>query len=139
MDTTAGDAVYRFEGFTIDVARGLLLHDHGKEVQLRHKSFELLRLFVENPGTVLNRDRINQAIWPDIIVNDNSITQCVRDIRRALHDDAQAIVRTVPRRGYLFTSEVAAITDQQRTQSPAVAPPLPDRPSIAVLAFTNER
>ena len=86
MDTTAGDSVYRFEGFIIDLARGQLLYDRGEVVDLRHKSFELLRLFVENPGSLLDRDRINQAIWPDVIVDDNGITQCVRDIRRALHD-----------------------------------------------------
>jgi adenylate cyclase len=137
MDTTAGDAVYRFENFTINVARGLLLCDNSEEVQLRHKSFELLRLFVENPGCLLGRDRINQAIWPDAIVDDNSITQCVRDIRRALHDDAQTIIKTVPRRGYIFTSKVAAIADQSGNRPAADAAPLPDRPSIAVLAFTN--
>src|SRR5580658_10748488 len=100
MDTAAGDAVYRFEGFIMDLARGLLLDANGEAVQLRHKSFELLRLFVENSGCLLDRDRITQAIWPDVVVNDNGITQCVRDIRRVLHDGAQTIIRTVPRRGY---------------------------------------
>lgn len=137
MNTIAGDVVYRFEGFTIDVTRGLLLQDNGEAVELRHKSFELLRLFVENAGRLLDRDRINQAIWPDVIVNDNGITQCVRDIRRALHDDTQTIVRTVPRRGYIFTCKVAAIAGQPGSRSSADAAPLPDRPSIAVLAFIN--
>ena len=137
MGTTARDTVYRFEGFIIDLARGLLLSNNGEEVQLRHKSFELLRLFVENPGGLVDRNRINQAIWPDVIVDDNSITQCVRDIRRALRDDAQTMVRTVPRRGYIFAAKVAAVVDHPETRSQAVAPPLPDRPSIAVLAFTN--
>ena len=137
MDTTAGDAVYRFEGFMIDLARGLLLHDNGEEVQLRHKSFELLRLFVENPGSLLDRDRINQAIWPDVIVNDNGVAQCVRDVRLALHDDAQTIIRTVPRRGYIFASKVTLIARQPGSRSTADALPLPDRPSIAVLPFQN--
>ena len=118
MDTTAGDAMYRFEGFIIDVARGLLMDDNGAQLQLRHKSFELLRLFVENPGRLLDRERITQAIWPDAIIDDNGITQCIRDIRRALHDDAQTIIRTVPRRGYIFTSKVAAIADQPGTRQP---------------------
>ena len=137
MDTVVRDAVYRFEGFIMDLARGLLLTDDGEEVELRHKSFELLRLFVENAGCLLDRDRINQVIWPDVIVNDNGITQCIRDIRRALHDDAQTIIRTVPRRGYIFTSKMAAVAGQPGRRSIADAAPLPDRPSIAVLAFTN--
>jgi len=137
MDTAVRDAVHRFEGFTMDLARGLLLNDNGEAVELRHNSFELLRLFVENAGCLLDRDRINQAIWPDVTVNDNGITQCIRDIRRALHDDAQTVIRTVPRRGYIFTSKMAAGADQPVSRSAADAAPLPDRPSIAVLAFTN--
>jgi TolB-like protein/Tfp pilus assembly protein PilF len=137
MDTTDEDAVYRFDRFMIDFARGLLLNGDGEEVPLRHKSYELLRLFVENPGRLLDRDRINQAIWPDVVIDDNSITQCIRDIRRAVQDDAQTIVRTVPRRGYIFTSKVTAAAVQPGSRSTADALPLPDRPSIAVLAFTN--
>src|SRR5690348_11547034 len=89
MDTVDAGSVYRFNSFTVDVARSLILNDNGKEIELRHKSFELLRLFVENAGTLLDRDRINQAIWPNVIVNDNGIAQCIRDIRLALRDDAQ--------------------------------------------------
>jgi TolB-like protein len=138
MDTTAGDSVYRFENFIIDLARGQLLCDRGEVVDLRHKSFELLRLFVENPGSLLDRDRINQAIWPDVIVDDNGITQCVRDIRRALHDDAQTIVRTVPGRGYVFTAKVTAIAGRPGSRLTADVPlPLPDMPSLVVLPFKN--
>ena len=88
MKTSVGEVVYRFEGFALDRTRGILLSRSGEEVRLRHKSFELLRLFVENAGRLLTRDRINQAIWSDVIVNDDSITQCVRDIRRALGDES---------------------------------------------------
>jgi adenylate cyclase len=142
MYTTAGDAVYRFEGFIIDLARGQLSRDTDEVVDLRNKSFELLRLFVENPGSLLDRDQINQAIWPDVIVDDNGITQCVRDIRRALHDDAQIILRTVPRRGYVFTAKVTAIADRPRNRLTADVPlplplALPDLPSLVVLPFKN--
>jgi adenylate cyclase len=137
MDTTAGGGIYRFEGFIVDVSRRLLSHDNGDVIDLRHKSFALLRLFVENPGSLLDRDRINQAVWPDVIVDDNGITQCVRDIRRALRDDAQTIVTTMPRRGYVFTANVTAIARQSETWSTAGAPALPDRPSLVVLPFQN--
>ena len=58
-----------------------------------YKSFELLRLFVENAGRLLDRDTINQAVWSGAIINDDSITQCGRDIRRTLGDGAQTMVR----------------------------------------------
>lgn len=41
-------------------------------------------------------------MWSDVIVTEDSLTQCISDIRRALGDKEQKLVRTVPRRGYLF-------------------------------------
>ncbi|HME22912.1 MAG TPA: winged helix-turn-helix domain-containing protein [Acetobacteraceae bacterium] len=108
------------------------------EVPLRAKSFVLLRLFVVNAGRLLDRDMINQAIWADVVVTDDAITQCVRDIRQALGDEAHAIIKTVPRRGYAFVAHVTNATEK-RPAAPTVAEviPLPDRPSIAVLSFAN--
>jgi len=137
METSLGGVVYRFEGFYLDGTRGILRSRSDEEVRLRHKSFELLRLFVENAGHLLNRDSINQAIWSDVIVNDDSITQCVRDIRRALGDESQAILKTVPRRGYIFAVKVTSHHDLGDNQLIGGTAPMSDKPSIAVLAFTN--
>src|SRR5262245_65820012 len=102
-------AAYRFDRFTLDPERGALLGPEGTELTLRPKSFALLQLFVENAGRLLDRDAIMTAVWPDVFVSDDSITQCVRDIRRALSDEAQTLLRTVPRRGYLFAAEVSRV------------------------------
>ena len=117
MDAAPPHAVYRFDRFTLDLARGALLGSDGAEVPLRPKSFALLRLLVENAGSLLDRDAIMAAVWPDVVVSDASITQCIRDIRRALGDEAQRLLKTVPKRGYMFAAEV----------SPAEAPPRPPR------------
>src|SRR3954451_4965708 len=98
---------YYFDRFVLDLRRGALLALDGAELPLRPKSFALLQLIVENAGRLLDRDAIMGAVWPDVFVTDDSITQCVRDIRRALADDAQRLLRTVPRRGYLFDAEVS--------------------------------
>ena len=137
MVTAAEEAVYRFERFVLDVPRGVLLTADGEAIQLRYKSFELLRLFVENAGRLLDRDTINQAVWSGAIINDDSITQCVRDIRRTLGDAAQTIVKTVPRRGYVFAAKVTTSRGARAAQPISDAATLPDKPSIAVLAFTN--
>jgi adenylate cyclase len=137
VDTTAPAAVYRFDRFILDLRRGALLAAPGEELRLRHKSFRLLRLFVENAGHLLDRDKINQTIWPDVTVNDDGITQCVGDIRRALGDETQAILRTVPRRGYIFAAEVSATRDGIADQPVSGPVPLTDKPSIAVLPFAN--
>ena len=137
MEMAASEAVYQFGGFVLDLARGALFDAKRTEVPLRAKSFELLRLFVTNAGRLLDRDSINQAIWSDVVVTDDAITQCIRDIRRALGDGDQSILKTVPRRGYLLTVEVATSQPQQSDIPVPVAPQLPYKPSIAVLAFTN--
>ena len=49
------------------------------------------------------------AIWPDVFVTDDSITQCVGEIRRALGDVAPRLLQTLPRRGYRFTGEVVRL------------------------------
>src|SRR3954465_1855143 len=97
---------YRFDRFVLDLHRGALLGLGGTELPLRPKSFALLQLLLENAERLLNRDTIMEAVWPDVFVTDDSITQCVGDIRRALGDEAQRLLRTVPRRGYLFAAEV---------------------------------
>jgi predicted ATPase/class 3 adenylate cyclase/DNA-binding winged helix-turn-helix (wHTH) protein len=99
--------VYRFDRFALDLARGALVTSDGVELPLRPKSFALLQLLVENAGRLLDRDTIMQAVWPEVFVTDDSITQCIRDIRRALGDEEQRLLRTVPRRGYLFDVQVS--------------------------------
>jgi adenylate cyclase len=134
MSLVDGRVIYRFEGFILDLVRGELLAANGGGIRLRRKSFDLLRLFVENAGRLLDRDTINRAIWSEVTVTDDGIIQCIRDIRRALGDDAQQKLRTVLRRGYIFTLEV---TRDPLDQPATNVLPLPDKPSIAVLAFAN--
>jgi adenylate cyclase len=130
---------YRFDRFVLDLDRGLLLAD-GAERALRAKTFALLRLFVENSGRVVSRDEILEAIWPDAAVTEDNVTQCVKELRCALDDDTQSLIRTLPRRGYLFAADVKTAATPAMSESGAMGftdPPLPERPSIAVLPFQN--
>ena len=132
-----GDLGLPVRGLPFDLMRGALIDPNGAEVPLRAKSFKLLRLFVTNAGRLLYRNEINKEIWTDVIVTDKSITQCVRDIRLALDDKQQRIIKTVPRRGYVFAAKVTDVRDRRLNSPAAVGLALPDKPSIAVLAFTN--
>ena len=105
----APPTAWRFDRFTLNAGRGVLLADGGAEIPLRPKSFALLRLLVENAGRLVDRDAIMAAVWPDVVVTDESITQCIRDIRGALGDEAQQLLKTVPKRGYIFAAEVAPV------------------------------
>jgi len=119
----------QFANVILDPARGCLLR--GREAfDLRPKSFALLRFFIANPDRLLSKDAIAEAVWPDAAATDESIARCVSDLRIALRDKDQRIIRTVPRRGYRFVAPVAANLPVQpgpwdqpartRSQSPSV-------------------
>ena len=71
---------------------------------LKAKAFAVLRYLAEHPGRVVPKDELLQAVWPGIVVSEWVLTTCVREIRRALHDDAKAprFIETAHRRGYRF-------------------------------------
>src|SRR4051794_28630287 len=95
-------------------------------------------MFVEHAGRLLDRDTIMHAIWPGVFVSDDSISQCVRDIRRALGREALAILRTVPRRGYMFAATVYRDISE-RPSLDAQAKDLGALAAHAVLPTTAER
>src|SRR5437660_7942380 len=94
-----------FDGFTLDLTRGCLLRG-AQEIRLRPKPFEALKYLVENSGRLINKSELIQVLWPDTAVTDDSLVQCLMEVRRALGDEAQQIIKTVPRRGYIFDREV---------------------------------
>jgi DNA-binding winged helix-turn-helix (wHTH) protein len=101
-------AAYRFRGIALDPSRGVLLRPDGAEVELRPKAAAVLRQLVRSPGRVVSRDGLMEAVWPGVVVTDDSITQCVAEIRRALGDEGAQLLRTLSRRGYMLVAEVAA-------------------------------
>src|SRR5262249_36535183 len=97
--------VFQFEGFTLDAMRRLVrTGDH--DVELRAKSFDVLLYLVENTGRIVTKEEIIEAVWQDVIATDESLTRCISDVRQALGDTDQKIIKTVRRRGYLFASPV---------------------------------
>jgi len=94
-----------FDGFTLDLTRGCLLRGT-QEIKLRPKPFEALKYLVENPGRLISKTELIEVIWPDTAVTDDSLVQCLIEVRRALNDDAQQMIKTVPRRGYIFDQPV---------------------------------
>ena len=78
----------------------------GEEVKLRPKVYETLKYLVEHPGRLIGKQELMQAVWPDAFVTDDSLVQCTLELRRALEDRNQQLLKTVPRRGYLFVAEV---------------------------------
>lgn len=111
---------YSFGEFTLDLDGGFLRRS-GEEVALRPKSLEVLTYLVEHHGRLVTKAVLIEAVWPDTAVADNSLPQCLVEIRRALGDESQQLIRTVARRGYLFTARITTPL-LEFPEQPVVAP-----------------
>src|SRR5215468_3253082 len=142
-----GFEMFQFEGHTLDVARSSL-RTADRDIELRPKSFEVLRYLVENAGRLVTKEELIKAVWPDVIASDQVLAHCVSEARQAIGDGGQTIIKTVPRRGYRFVAPVSRmVTNAGALPSAAAeakgAPSGSDaslglnRPSIAVLPFAN--
>jgi predicted ATPase/DNA-binding winged helix-turn-helix (wHTH) protein len=100
---------YRFGDFTLDVVRGCVFKA-GQEIKLRPKLYETLKFLVEHAGRLVSKQELMQALWPDSFVTDDSLVQCILELRRGLGDRGQKLLKTVPRRGYLFSAEVTPLS-----------------------------
>ena len=106
-----------FAGFTVDLSRLSLLRD-GEPIYLRRQSFDVLRYLVEHPGRLISKDELIEKVWPHALVTDDSLVQCVKDIRAGMADTGHLIIRTVPRRGYMFLPEVTGGAAQDVPAAP---------------------
>ncbi|MDX2158172.1 MAG: winged helix-turn-helix domain-containing protein [Hyphomicrobiaceae bacterium] len=124
-----GDVTFDSEQSALRGAAGL--------VALRPKSIEVLRYLVEHAERIVPKDELLDAVWADVIVGENSLAQCITEIRRALGPAGADSLRTVPRRGYVLSlPDVDGPLPDARASQPRDLL-LPDRPSIAVLPFAN--
>jgi formylglycine-generating enzyme required for sulfatase activity len=115
--------IVRFERFALDLNRGCVLID-SQIIDLRPKTFEVLRHLAANAGHLVSKDDLYEAAWPGVIVGDDSLTQCIHELRQLLGDSDRRLIKTIARRGYLLdalpiASPVAAspsiAADQSRT------------------------
>jgi hypothetical protein len=126
-DGGGGDAGLRFGECRLDLDRGTLTRC-GALVPVRAKAFALLGHLARNAGRVVSKDELLERVWPGVTVTEDSLTQAIRDLRRAIGDDRQEIVRTIARRGYLLAVPL----------DPAPARPGgAGEPRVAVLSFRN--
>ena len=120
---------WRFASFEVDVAAGTLRRED-REVPLRRKTWQLLCLLLANPRRLLGKTELMAELWPRSIVVDDSLVQCVLELRRALGDDRdRRLLRTVARRGYRFDVDVQAT--QPSAPAQAVDDPLDSGSALA--------
>lgn len=108
MDAAAeSPKFFRFGEYTLDLTRGTLANAAG-DVPLRPKTFDVLCVLVEQHGRLVEKDYLIEAIWPRSTVTYDSLTQCIVEIRKALGDKERQLIKTIPRRGFLFDAPVTA-------------------------------
>jgi DNA-binding winged helix-turn-helix (wHTH) protein/TolB-like protein/Flp pilus assembly protein TadD len=106
---------YVFEGFILEPAQMRLSRSDGSIVELSPRLFDALRFFVERAGELLTKDALFDSLWPGLVVEENNLNQVVYALRRALGDDGNRFIQTVPRRGFRF---VAAVSVNPSTAAP---------------------
>jgi len=125
-----------FGRFELDLRQRVLMRD-GVPVPLGSRASDLLCELARAPGELVSKDDLMARVWPQTIVEENNLQVQVSAVRKALAADAQGRhwLQTVAGRGYRFVAPVVAV--EAARDEAAVAPPLPDKPAIAVLPFAN--
>lgn len=100
--------VYKFRGYTLDVSVRTLLDPEGNSIKLFPKAFDTLVCLVRRHGEVISREEFLESIWPDTIVEENNLTQCISALRKSFEEapGEQRFIATIPGKGYLFVAEV---------------------------------
>jgi TolB-like protein len=133
---------YLFEDCVLDVDRRELRRG-ANMVSIAPQVFDLLEYLILNRDRVVSKNDLIDAIWQGRIVSDAAVTTRLNAARSAIGDsgEEQRLIKTLPRKGFRF---VGAVLEQQGSTSPEGPEvprrpelTLPDKPSIAVLPFTN--
>jgi TolB-like protein len=132
---------YLFEDYALDTDRRELFR-RGEIVRLEPQAFDLLEYLIQNRERLVSRDDLIAFVWAGRIVSDSAMTTRINAARCAIGDSgkAQHLIKTVPRKGIRFVGtvleeETGGAEVGWRPSTPYPVPP--DKPSIAVLAFTN--
>src|SRR6185312_10297856 len=137
---TAGSDLFQFGPFRLDPEAGILYR--GTEpTMLGQRAVTLLRRLLDNAGEPVSKDALVEAGWGGRAVADNNLTVQIAALRRVLAEaaDAESWIETLPRRGYRYVGP-AVVTDGPNASAAARAASaltLPEKPSVAVLPFSN--
>jgi TolB-like protein len=127
-DPSAVDQV-QIADLTLDLRQEELRDATGARIDLRNRSFGVLRYLVTNAERVVSKDELLAANWPGLTVTEDSLTQCISEIRRLLGDSARDLIRTVPRRGYMIHLPEQTIRAARDSSA---------GPTVAVWPFEND-
>ena len=116
---------YVFEGFTLDAQRRVLSRAGGEPILLAPKALDTLLYLVEHRGELVEKRTLLDAVWPNVVVEENNLNQCITTLRKVLGErpTEHRFIVTEPGRGYRFVATVAVARDKQA--------PVPEAPGSA--------
>lgn len=115
---------YRFDEFTLDVARRRLVDRDTQWLHLSGRAFEVLEHLIRHRHRVVTRHELLDAVWPSQDVDENSLTQAISTLRRVLGDSrgSPRFIVTLAGRGYQFMASVSELHDIPADTGSAAAP-----------------
>ncbi len=122
---------FRLGKFEFSLKTNELRDASGTIVHLRSQSAEVLARLLRRNGEVVSKAALFESVWAGSFVTDDSLVQCIADIRRALNDQNHTIIQTSSKKGYMA---LAVPTSLERISTVLSLPP---QPSIAILAFDD--
>lgn len=122
MSASEPRQIYEFAGFRLDPWTRSLARQSGERVAVKGKGLDALIYLVAHAGELVTRAALTKALWPTTVVEDNSLTQVVSELRRTLGPD-QRLIETVSGRGYQFVCAVRVWPRDERPAPSAVRLP----------------
>jgi TolB-like protein len=126
--------IHEFGPYRLDADAGMLFRG-SEPVALGQRAVALLKLLVERAGTPVSKDALMEAAWPGLAIEDSNLTVQIAALRRTFAeiDGSTNWIETLPRRGYRYVGP--QVTKRHEAGRPA--PPVTDKPSLAVLPLSN--
>ncbi len=136
MDQLNTQTDYEFGGFRLDTVLQVLVSTTGEPIALPARAFDALRFLVERAGELVDKRSLMRALWPDTVVEENNLNQCILTIRKALGETAgeRRFILTVPGRGFKFVAPVKAVYASRVAEVGEVKAPVRPRYLNLVLA-----
>jgi len=121
--------VFEFGKFRLNATDRVLFHGE-LVVRLMPKAVETLLILIQHQGQVVSKEKLLRTLWPDVIVEENNLSQHISTLRKTLGEDGQGngYIETIPKRGYRFAAEVTVASNTAGLQPSS-------KHSLAVLPF----
>jgi TolB-like protein len=132
--------IHEFGPYRLDADAEILFHG-SEPIVLGQRAVALLRLLLEQAGAPVSKDALIEAAWPGRSIEDSNLTVQIAALRRVFEEKAGGAdwIETLPRRGYRYVGPSVGAWHPSIAANPRTSLPLalPDKPSVAVLPFSN--